>query len=383
VEHLGYAGTIYAVAEWWRVLKDGGTLLIETPDRRAACRAAAEPDAPAPALHWVFGLPTAGNEHRTLFDEDELRNLIRRQGYTQVEIAWHAIPKPYLRLAARKCTDPLAELRVRLYAGFLAAGIIDPLRAPPHMAHLEAICDQAMATAKGLARGGETSCLAETLGVTARFDPRTTQVAVQALVDQGFLSPEPAATYLTLAQALISESFPARLAAYLRQAPALPGTQASRLRWLHDQASLYLTSRLHPGETALHLLRDKFEAATATLTPSDEQITVLCAETLADLSHLETARGVRAFARQNRRIARKHLEAAASYNADNPLPVWNLARLTLVEGHRLEALEHYAALLEMLPDADGVLRSEMDAATGREPDAIARFLAPVTMEHIA
>jgi predicted SAM-dependent methyltransferase len=383
VEHLGHAGTIYALGEWWRVLKDGATISIETPDRQAACRAAAEPGAPAPALHWVFGLPVIGNEHRTLFEQDELRGLVEREGFALVESTRAGMPRPCFRLTACKRTDPLTELRVRLRAGFVTAGIIDPLTAPPHLAHLETICDQVVAAAKDLARGGETSGLAAVLGATARYDPRTTQVAVLVLVDQGFVSPEPAEPYLALAQALIRESFPARLAAYLRQAPPHPGTQSGRLRWLQDQASLYLTSRLYPGEAALHLLRDEFESATAILTPSDEQITVLCAETLANLSHLETARGVRAFARHDYSIVRKHLEAALSYDADNPLPVWNLARLALLEAHRIKALEHYAALLEMLPEIHGILRSEIDAVTGRDPENLDRFLGPVTVEHVA
>jgi SAM-dependent methyltransferase len=374
VEHLGYAGTLYALAEWWRVLAPGGALLVETPDRPAACLAAAEPDAPAPALHWLFGLALPGYEHRTLFDESELRALAKASSFSAVEITRHNASQPTLRLAACKTRDKLADLWARLHASFVAAGIVDPIAAPPHLAHLETICDRVVAAAAGLPKVGAKACLATALGATARHDARVAEAALKVLVALEMVPAEAAAPYLGLACSLVKEAFPARLAAYLRQNPSPPGTQAVHLRRLDDLLSLYLTVRLRPDETALQPAREAFDAATDSLTPADREITFFCAESVASLSQRETARGVRAFAQGDLEAARVHLECAITYDADNPLPVWNLARLALVEDHHLEALAHYAALLELLPGAVDSLRAEMDAATGREPEALASFL---------
>jgi predicted SAM-dependent methyltransferase/tetratricopeptide (TPR) repeat protein len=391
VEHLGYAGTIYALAEWWRVLEPQGTLLVETPDRTAACRAAAEPDAPAQALHWVFGLPWPGYQHRTLFDGEELGDLAERTGFEGVEIARPDAPQPTLRLIARKAGTRLAGLRARLHAGFVAAGIVEPLSAPPHLAHLETICDRVIAAAEALPREGATACLAAALGATARYDPRVTEVAVQVLVAQGFVPEGEAEPFLDLAHSLVDGAFPARLATYLRRNPAPPGTQAHRLRRLADQASLYLTARLHPGEPALQPARQAFEAAATPVSAATRagESRVFCGEMVAGLAREETVRGVRAFARNELGVAREHLEAAVAYDADNPLPVWNLARLALAEGQRLEALAWYAALLELLPGAADALRAEMDAVTGRAPRAGGpgparwEFTGPVGGESVA
>ncbi len=377
VEHLGYTGTIYALAEWWRVLEPGGTLLVETPDRPAACLAAAEPDPPTQALHWLFGLPWPGYEHRTLFDEADLRTLTERTGFVQVAITQSGAPQPTLRLVAHKSDDSRADLRARLHTGFVAAGIVDPPTAPPHLAHLETLCDRVITAAEAVSQESASACLTTVLGATARFDPRVTQVAIQVLVAREIVPEAAAKPYLTLARSLADEAFPARLAAHLRRSPALPGTQAVRLQRLNDQASLCLTARLHPGEVALRLALEEFEATTATPTPTDREIRFFCAEAVAHLSQRETARGMRAFARKELDTARRHLETAVAYDADNPLPVWNLARLALVEGRRLDALDHYATLLELLPGPADALRAEMDAATGREVDALALFLEPV------
>jgi tetratricopeptide (TPR) repeat protein len=202
-------------------------------------------------------------------------------------------------------------------------------------------------------------------------------VAIQVLVAGEVVSAAGAKDYLRLARSLADEAFPARQAANLRQQPALPGSQATRLRRLADQVSLYLAARLHPGEAALQPARARFEVTAAALSAADREITFFCAETVAGLARRETARGARAFARGELAAARQHLETASAYDADNPLPVWNLARLALAEGRRLEALECYAALLEIWPEGRETLRAELDAATGRQPEALARLGRPV------
>ena len=380
LEHLGYAGAIYALAEWRRVLVPGGRLLVETPDRGPACRAAAEPDPPAPALHWLFGLPLPGYAHHSLFDAADLRAVANRAGLDTIEIETDGRERPVLRFRARKGTGLQAELLARLHTGFLAAGILDPLAAPPYLADLEPVCDAIVAAIELLPRDGAEACLAGILGAAARRDPRAAEVAFELLIARGLLPAAPAAPYLALARTLAAEAFPARQAAYLRQQPTLPGSQAARLRRLEDHVSLYLTARLHPGEVALDPLRREFEAATAELSAADGEITFFCAGSVADLARRETARGVRAFARGRLERAGGHLGAAAAYDADNALARWNLARLALARGRRLEALEHYAGLLELMPEAAVALSAEMDAATGRADGALATWCRPVERE---
>lgn len=380
LEHLGYAGAIYALAEWRRVLVPGGTLRVETPDRGPACRAAAEPDPPAPALHWLFGLPLPGYAHHTLFDAADLRAVADRAGLDAIEIETDGRERPVLRLRARKGAGLRAELQARLHTGFLTAGILDPRAAPPYLADLEPACDAILAAIERLPRDGADACLAGILGAAARRDPRAAQVTFDLLTARGLLPAGQAAPYLALARALAAEAFPARQAAYLRQQPALAGSQAARLRRLEDRVSLYLTARLYPGEAALDPLRREFEAATTDLSAADGEITFFCAGSVADLSRRETARGVRAFARGQLERAAQHLVAAAAYDADNALARWNLARLALAHGRRLEALEHYAGLLELMPEATVALSAEMDAATGRAAGALAAWRRPVERE---
>ncbi len=377
LEHLGYAGAVFALAEWHRVLVPGGTLLVETPDRAPACRAAAEAAPPVEALHWLFGLSLPGYAHRTLFDAVDLQTLARRAGLEVVEIVSEGRSRPVLRLQARKGGGRRAQLLARLHAGFFDAGIIDPPQGPPYLAHLEHVCDGVLAAMEALPQEGADACLARILGVAGRGDPRAAEVAFQVLIDQGVLPRSQAAPYLDLARALHSEAFASRQSAYLRQHPAPAGTQAIRLRRLEERVSLYLTARLHPGEATLRPLRHDFDTVTADLTTADREITFFCGESLASLAQRETARGVRAFARGDLETARDHLRAAVAYDADNGLALWNLARLALAQDRRLDALDGYAGLLELLPGASSALSAEMDAVTGRDPATLSSFCRPL------
>ncbi len=375
-EHLGYAGTLYALAEWRRVLARGGALLLETPDRPAACLAAAGPNPPAPALHWLFGLPWPGYTHRSLFDESELRALAEKAGLAEIEIARIGGVQPALRLSARKGDSAEADLWASLHVGFVAAGVLEPVTAPPHMAHLDALCDRILSAVADLPEEGPEACLQRVLGAAARLSPHAALAAIQVLVAQGQVPEDIARRFLDLARSLAEEAFPARLVAWLRRHPAPPGAQAVRLQRLDDRISHYLAARLFPGEAALQPIRQQFDAETAGLTAADREITFFCAETVTELSRRQTAQGARALARGDLEAAEAQLQAAAAYDADNALALWSRAHLALARGRRLEALEHYAALLELLPGAASALRPELDAVTGRQVETLNRFAGP-------
>jgi hypothetical protein len=380
VEHLGYAGTIYALAEWQRVLDTGGTLLLETPERTAACLAAAEPDPPASDLHWLFGLSQPGLGHLTLFDGSDLETLATKARLNQVRVTPTAGTQPSLRLTGRKAGDRRAGLWLRLHTGIVAAGIVNPIATPPYLALLEMLCEQVISAALDLPECGVDACLTRVLGLTARHDPRVSQVAIKVLVTEAVVSRGAAAPYLDLASSLLQDLFPARLAACLRQEAALPGTQAYRLQRFGDRTSLYLTARLHPGEADLKPFVEWFDAASVSLRPADKEISFFCAESLAELSQRETARGVREFSKSNHKSAHQYFVSALDYDADNPWPRWNLARLALAAKQRLEALEAYAALLELIPGLHKVLRAEIDAVTDRNSGHLDRFLGPVQID---
>jgi tetratricopeptide (TPR) repeat protein len=89
IEHLGFVESNYALAEWFRVLKPGGTLLIETPDVEASFRSflrGSEQDK-RDLLIWIFGIGTPGMKHGLCFPLSLLRELLERTGFSEIRHA--------------------------------------------------------------------------------------------------------------------------------------------------------------------------------------------------------------------------------------------------------------------------------------------------------
>jgi len=367
VEHLGYVGTLYALSEWARVLAPGGTLVVETPDRDGTLRAALAEETSAAARPWLLGAEQEGMGHRYLFSGEELAALAAQAGFVEVEVT--AVPwspaHPTLRLVARRGPDGAASAFLhRLRRAVVAAGLADPLNAPPYLEAIERVGGQVAA----LLEDPTPVALAQTVGLAARYSPRLAACVLDALPPSASWPPGELAAARRLLAGLEDAGFTARLAGRWRARPKAAGT--ARLAWalLEREISLYLTAGLYPGQ-GLDDARAEFDAATAALLPEDHEVTFFCFAALADLARRLTARGVRARSRGCAAEARRLFGLALDYDPGALWPRWNLARLHLAEGRPLEALEHYAALQEALPAGlRPALERELDAVTGRQGD---------------
>ena len=114
IEHLGYLGTLDALAEWHRVLVPGGRLVLETPDIEPSFRrflGGADLQTKAEALNWIFGHETPGYAHLFLFPRDALVPLLVRLGFVEprlLEPRTH-LYAPGFRVEAARGADPVHE----------------------------------------------------------------------------------------------------------------------------------------------------------------------------------------------------------------------------------------------------------------------------------
>jgi predicted SAM-dependent methyltransferase len=368
VEHLGYVDTLYALHEWARVLSPGGTLLVETPDRPTTLRAALDGETSEEACPWLFGTEQRGQSHRYLFAADELAQMAAKARFEEVivERITRLPAHPTLRLTARRAADtPAVRFAVRFHRALVTSGLIDPSDAPQYLAALEMVCERGCE----LVSSPGTEALIQLVSLAARYSSRVATCALDALPDP----PAWPGDELTRARRLIAElereRFPARLAYRWRELSKLPGGADEAWALLEREISLYLTARLYPGE-GLDEARETFDAAIIELAPPDRRVDFFCREALTDAARRSTARGVRAFARGEVERAAQALEAAVGYDPDLTWPRWNLARLYLKQGRRLDALAQYEVLQVTLPAGlRPAFEREMDAVTGRSGSA--------------
>lgn len=118
VEHLGFFKTKYFLAECYRVLKDGGLLLLETPHIEKTFRIFLKGPRAAreAALGWVYGSERPGMEHRYCFPAELLEELLAGAGFEvkKKKLFEYQAHRPALRLAARKKGSPAADFEAAL-----------------------------------------------------------------------------------------------------------------------------------------------------------------------------------------------------------------------------------------------------------------------------
>lgn len=152
VEHLGYAGAIYAIAEWHRVLEPGGRLVVETPEPTGAFRRflAAETDEAADrALGWIFGDEAPGYGHGYLYAPELLGRLAEAAGFEEIafEEPTTYVTEPGTRLVCRATSSPLARAlaATRARMAEVVLGLADPSEAAELEAELVARMRDAVA----------------------------------------------------------------------------------------------------------------------------------------------------------------------------------------------------------------------------------------------
>ena len=86
IEHFDLVHCRYLLAEWFRVMADGGSMVIETPDLEETLRkfVKSEPDAQRRTIQWMFGIDSPGLGHKTGFTRGLLADILKEAGFTDV-----------------------------------------------------------------------------------------------------------------------------------------------------------------------------------------------------------------------------------------------------------------------------------------------------------
>jgi predicted SAM-dependent methyltransferase len=119
IEHLGFVESNYALAEWFRVLKPDGVLLIDTPDVETSFGAFLRGDDQdkRDLLIWIFGIGTPGMKHRLCYPHRLLAGLLQRTGFANIRHTSFASEKNRSTLRIL-CKKPKAHLSFQLMASY-------------------------------------------------------------------------------------------------------------------------------------------------------------------------------------------------------------------------------------------------------------------------
>jgi len=114
IEHLTYFEVIYAFSEIFRVLKQNGKLIIETPNLNKSCQDFIDSNEKQKkiVLGWLYGVPDKGLQHKLCFPKDLLLELLENVGFMKISIKnfYNQENIPTMRVECHK-NDILEEYR--------------------------------------------------------------------------------------------------------------------------------------------------------------------------------------------------------------------------------------------------------------------------------
>jgi predicted SAM-dependent methyltransferase len=88
IEHFDLVHCRYLLAEWFRVLAEGGVLIVETPDFERTLRkfVKSDPASQRATIQWMFGIDSPGLAHKTGFTRELMADTLKEAGF--VDVRW-------------------------------------------------------------------------------------------------------------------------------------------------------------------------------------------------------------------------------------------------------------------------------------------------------
>ena len=344
IEHFDYIHCKYVLSEWFRILKSGGTLILETPDLTETHRKFAEskPETQRITLQWIFGIDSRGMVHRTGFTFELLRSLLAEIGFDGIlrpDAQTHTY-EPGMRVECRKSGIDLqkqfnAGLRKRIRKALITD---DSFFLLPLEAHLEPLF-------KVVSRDGKLSeaRLREAIAHTVICNPAVPRAIVSELEAQGLLTESGLTRTREFLDYCLRTEIHKRMFSLWAKSKKDGNVEEEFLRF---------TKRMEAD--VLRILENgtdwtKVLLYISSLEPTNIQIldfSIAMAEAMKLYQ-----KGIKLFATGEFKEAERSLRASIGINPDNPLVHWNLGRLAGAGGGEMESVErHYERALSLLRD---------------------------------
>jgi len=366
IEHFDYIHCKYALSEWFRVLKGGGELVLETPEISETFKQFLKSDADAQEkrLQWIFGIDSPGMQHKVGFSSKLLQRLLHECGFVKAkrEEATTHLYEAGMRMVCRKlAVDKTAEFAASFRRRVLAElGPIDSYVMIPLEKHVQEV----------IADIRENRVLASTdiMAVSAKMAAVNPGIAI-AILTSWMESANGNSGDLECALSKMRDLRDRRI-----HERALTLWIRARKEGGLDKQFRAFTERL--GKDILAYLTDRArepDDLSYLLSLEPERIPLFDFELILMDARMRVNRGVRKFASGDLSEARAILEVAATENPDNLYAHWNLARLGAIAGSDSEYVErHYNRSVSLSRDAKlkGAIKDELASYMADGPPAV-------------
>jgi len=358
IEHFDLVHLRYVLAEWFRVLKPGAELVLETPDLARSLRKLfkSKNGQKETTLQWIFGIDSPGFQHKSGFTFEHLEQMLKLTGFCDVvreEETTHTY-EPGLRIKCKKQHNAEEKMFFACFRKRLgqALGTRDSFVLIP----LENWIEKARSAPSAFASRDLRREL------ISRLAPCNPTIPL-ALLDEGVAS-------CKLDEPEVSEE-----RAFLRELVDMRFHERAFELWIRSRKGLDVHREFGLFVSRVEsLVRDCLENPSLR-TERLEYVRALNPRYIAlfDLSIvLQEAQksfsaGVKAFSMKNLAEAESRLTESLSINPSNPLACWNLARISAVSDRSSEIVSRrYRETIDLMPGV--ALRKKVKSELNRFSD---------------
>jgi predicted SAM-dependent methyltransferase len=344
IEHFDLVHCRYLLAGWFRILRPGGTMVLETPDLEAALRklVKSRPDEQVSTLQWLYGIDSSGLQHKGGFTFDILKCVLTETGFEKIERkpALTHTYEPGLRVECRKPQKGddalfIADLRIRLKESLDLSdsfvmipledwiGKIGSLVVPVRSINLEKVRRVIVSTA---------SC-----------NPKIPLCVLQCLEDGGRFKGSELKTETNLLNDLVELRFHERAFSLWTKSRKSP-SMAKEFESFHARLGKTVGELMeHPGD------REKTLAYISSLEPRSIEFLDRCL--VERQARIYLGVGVRRYSEGDLEDALDAFLDSVGLDPGNPMTRWNLARVryALNQSHE-QVKEEYDRAASLMPE---------------------------------
>ena len=310
LEHIGYVQSIYALSEWFFILKPGGHLVIETPDIAKSFRKYLQTKslkARKEVLNWIFGHETPGYNHVFCYDFACLNELLVKIGFANIKLEQQRthLYEPGMRvncMKPRNCElhQSFATIRKKVLPEFQIV-----LGNQVFAMELESVLDAAFKLFRKKNKRGQE----EAFMLLCNYSPSLAEIIFGVLEAKKLIKRR---SYSSLARGLIGERFIQRKYSALVKINSFSVNQSASLKILDTFSNGYLKSTLAGkklGVSTNYLSKTKIKEDFKTLS-------VFSLEHINDLAEADYYKAKKYFSQGHKIRSIKFFKKAFSLNAD-------------------------------------------------------------------
>jgi len=344
LEHFDLVHSKYVLSEWFRVLRPGGTLSIETPDLKASLKrlSSSKKADVAAAVQWLFGIDSPGLQHKGGFTPELLKGILGEIGYEDVRkrpAETHTYA-PGMRLECRKPADPganqfMASLRKRIkkHLGIDDSFVLVPLEV--ELSKLKAAIGDPHLLDIDRARA--------VVSVASVWNPVISKAFLEECIETRLLKEAELRNDSEAVKHLSDIRFHERVLTLWIRSRKEKDSENEFTSFVERTKKTVREVLDHPE------LRGRFLEYVTSLDPTPIEVFDLCL--IKQRAGASLNIGILQFHKGDLREAEKSFAESLRMNPQNPLAHWNLARIGIALGSSSESiLDHYVQSISTVED---------------------------------